>query len=105
MEKERIGVTHSEGKMSPSVCVHKFPSDRLAASIIAGFALSRWSSGIGMSGMPEHTGRPGWRVGWHELPMLWQSDQCLVSVVVATECRDDTLVEVVQETLLVAALV
>jgi len=78
--------------------VHQFPSNGLAAGINVRSALSYWCLRVGQLSVSEHAGWAGWRIGWHKLTVLRESDQCLVPGMVAAEGSDNALVQVIQET-------
>lgn len=85
--------------------IHELAPDSFSASVAARLALAGRCLRVHMPGMSEDTRRARRGVGWHELAVLGQPDQSLVSVVVPAECRDDTSVQVVQEPLCTATLV
>lgn len=84
--------------------IHELAPHSLTTSIATGLAFADWSAHVLMFSVSKDTGRAGGGVGGHEFAMLRETEKCLVPVVIATESRDNTLVQVVQEALCVVGL-
>lgn len=93
-----------ERKLGVAVGVHQLSSDRFPAVVPTSFALARGGALVCMACMSEDASRARRRIGRHKLPMLWETQQCLVAVVIPAERGNDATVQVVQESFRTAGL-